>query len=506
MLHRVTSLLLLLYFSTTLFAQEAYLEFDSSCMMRLEYKGANMSQPYYSFSALLPNGSLLLMDVGFEKPMILRNQPGRLYKCQNFNLTLSDVDQINEEQIKLYVFLNDNSKLSAYPVDQVTLMQQTANGVSVYAQDAVFTFNPDSLVSGKNLAADNSKMQVYLEGIVKTQCAGGYIFRRKENADASAYKEWVIIPEIGIVEKSSVQGSGFLGEVKKSSLRLNKVGDQSYFDFLSKWCDELQASYYDGKEPNSKGDYKDLVEQPEEKNTDESKSKDPCAPSTEPGIHIVQKGETLYSLSRRYGVSLQDLRKWNNLVGTDIINVCQRLVVADPSLTPPPATEAPTTKQPSGIFEPKPTESILSKPDKMAKAAWQNAPEYHTVRPGETVAMLAYMYGYTEERFRKMNGLSSSEEIVPGQKLRTSDCVCPPGSVNAKTAKTADGVATTVTPDVKVDNNDVFFEPVRVHVVKKTDTLYSIAKQYDTTPERIMELNGMKKGDKIRPGQRLYVQ
>lgn len=501
MLRRVSSLLFFIFLSTAVWSQDAFLEFDTSCMMRLEYKIATSTNPYIAYSALLPNGSLLIMDVGSEAPAILRNKPARLYKCQNFNLSLADVNQINAGQIKLSVFLEDNSRLTAYAVDKVTLMQQTGEGINVYAQDAVFTFNPDSLVSGKNLASDNSKTQVYLEGIVKSQCAEGYIFRRKENADASAYKEWVIIPEIGIVEKSSVQGSGFLSDAKKSSLRLHKVGDQPYFDFLTKWCDEVQASYYDGKNPRSKGDYKDLVEQPADTNSEKNNAVDPCAPTKEPGIHIVQKGETLYSLSRRYGVSLQDLREWNGLQGTDVISICQRLLVADPKTLIQPSDQEKETTEPSSA-----SESVFSQPKEISGSAWQDAPEFHTVRPGETVAMLAYMYGYTEERFRKMNGLGANEAIIPGQKLRTSDCVCPTGTAASKSATSTGEKEAGMDKDKEVDNDDVFFKPIRVHVVQKTDTLFSIAKQYNTTPERIMELNGMSKGDKIRPGQRLYVQ
>ncbi len=29
--------------------------------------------------------------------------------------------------------------------------------------------------------------------------------------------------------------------------------------------------------------------------------------------HVVQRGETLYSISERYGIPLADLRKWNKL-------------------------------------------------------------------------------------------------------------------------------------------------------------------------------------------------
>lgn len=59
------------------------------------------------------------------------------------------------------------------------------------------------------------------------------------------------------------------------------------------------------------------------------------APSTDlqmeakPGfnIHVVKPGETLYRISRRYGVKVDTLRKWNKLPD-DIIEVGQKLIVS----------------------------------------------------------------------------------------------------------------------------------------------------------------------------------
>ena len=35
--------------------------------------------------------------------------------------------------------------------------------------------------------------------------------------------------------------------------------------------------------------------------------------AVQPGGHVVRQGETLYAISRRYVVSVQDLAAWNNL-------------------------------------------------------------------------------------------------------------------------------------------------------------------------------------------------
>jgi len=45
-----------------------------------------------------------------------------------------------------------------------------------------------------------------------------------------------------------------------------------------------------------------------------------------------------------------------------------------------------------------------------------------------------------------------------------------------------------------------------VHVVRKEDTLFSLAKRYETTIEAILKLNNMEKGEIIIPAQRLYVK
>jgi predicted ribosome quality control (RQC) complex YloA/Tae2 family protein len=46
-------------------------------------------------------------------------------------------------------------------------------------------------------------------------------------------------------------------------------------------------------------------------------------------LHTVQPGETLFRISRKYHVSVDKLRKWNNLLD-DTIEVGQKLIIAQP--------------------------------------------------------------------------------------------------------------------------------------------------------------------------------
>jgi cell division protein FtsB len=50
---------------------------------------------------------------------------------------------------------------------------------------------------------------------------------------------------------------------------------------------------------------------------------------SEESLHTVQPGETLFRIARRYHVSVEKLRKWNNLNG-DTIEIGQKLVIAQP--------------------------------------------------------------------------------------------------------------------------------------------------------------------------------
>ncbi len=52
-------------------------------------------------------------------------------------------------------------------------------------------------------------------------------------------------------------------------------------------------------------------------------------PSTIQTRYVVQKGDTLYSLSKRFGVSIEMIQKANNLTGTDI-KVGQELIIPKP--------------------------------------------------------------------------------------------------------------------------------------------------------------------------------
>lgn len=55
----------------------------------------------------------------------------------------------------------------------------------------------------------------------------------------------------------------------------------------------------------------------------------PAPSGGSPSVHVVQAGETIFRIARQNGVSVQQIRQWNNLKN-DVIEVGQQLIVAPP--------------------------------------------------------------------------------------------------------------------------------------------------------------------------------
>lgn len=154
-----------------------------------------------------------------------------------------------------------------------------------------------------------------------------------------------------------------------------------------------------------------------------------CPPATQSGIHVVQKKETMYSVSRKYGVPVADLLAWNNRKLDDVLSECTQLWVKNPGAAaarpnpPQPAKTDRPEEQVIGNQPTKPAETARPQPD-ISQYVRQTGGG-HIVAAGETVEGLAKLYGYTPERFREFNSLADYYIAKPGDFLRSTDCTCP---------------------------------------------------------------------------------
>ncbi|WP_097130845.1 LysM peptidoglycan-binding domain-containing protein [Spirosoma fluviale] len=115
------------------------------------------------------------------------------------------------------------------------------------------------------------------------------------------------------------------------------------------------------------------------------------------GIHVVETGQTLYSLAGRYGVSQADIRKWNNLPGNSVL-IGQALIVSEKAYqarmpsAPAPITTPKPVETPPRRSEPDASTHVANRPSEPHKAETkptppaESRPDHHTEASSAPVA------------------------------------------------------------------------------------------------------------------------
>ncbi|HEX8906993.1 MAG TPA: LysM peptidoglycan-binding domain-containing protein, partial [Longimicrobiaceae bacterium] len=121
----------------------------------------------------------------------------------------------------------------------------------------------------------------------------------------------------------------------------------------------------------------------------------------------------------------------------------------------------------------------------------------HTVEEGETLYGIARRYDVTVAALREANDLGAGATLQPGQRLRI------PRASSSRTAgrEREDGESRTTEHRRESSSRT----RVAHHVVKNGETLWSIARSYDTTVAAIRDANDMSADSVLQPGQRLRI-
>lgn len=119
-------------------------------------------------------------------------------------------------------------------------------------------------------------------------------------------------------------------------------------------------------------------------------------------FHIVQKGETLYAISRKYNVAVEELIVLNNMSSTGI-NEGQRIIVSGENIAIKnnenklESTKVNVEKLP----ETKPVQI-----DDAGNPVIVDGIKYHVIQPGETLYRLSVNYKVSVEKLQQWNNLS----------------------------------------------------------------------------------------------------
>lgn len=181
-------------------------------------------------------------------------------------------------------------------------------------------------------------------------------------------------------------------------------------------------------------------------------------------IHVVKAGETLFSLYRQYGVSVEQIKEWNKLSDNNL-QVGQEIIVGKNT------SESPAKKE---------------KKEQQEKEDEEVSGKIHEVKKGETLFSISRIYNVKWQDIKVYNGLESNN-LNEGQKLGI-----PPS--NIEVLKEEEIVASIDT----IDRPDT-------HIVKAGETMYSISKKYQLSSENIIDWNSLL-GPDIQIGQELMLK
>lgn len=149
-------------------------------------------------------------------------------------------------------------------------------------------------------------------------------------------------------------------------------------------------------------------------------------------IHIVEGGETLFAISRQYGVTIAELQAWNDLEGTQLSDG-QELTIFKPDSSnqePAVSAEADEVTQNSDD-EPESRESIVSD-------RGERGTTYYTVRSGDNLINIARQHNMTVDQLRDLNDLQS-DMIRVGQQLTVRDVQTAPSIAESAEESTPQG-------------------------------------------------------------------
>ncbi|MDP4240314.1 MAG: LysM peptidoglycan-binding domain-containing protein [Bacteroidota bacterium] len=195
--------------------------------------------------------------------------------------------------------------------------------------------------------------------------------------------------------------------------------------------------------------------------------------------HHVKSGETLSSISKKYGMTVEELKQRNNIKGNKL-NPKQRLKIKDEEtdmVVEPVQTSA---NSPVLLAENVGTKHVeASKEEQNAAATQTNAS--HLVKKGETLFSISKLYNISIDELKNINKILKGK-IHPGQQLKINHSVEQPK--NEQLAKADEAPKSTT------------------HKVLSGETLYGISKTYNIRVDELKKINNIPDG-KIHPGDNL---
>jgi len=257
----------------------------------------------------------------------------------------------------------------------------------------------------------------------------------------------------------------------------------------------------------------------------------PVAPVAS-ATYVVQRGDTLARISKRNNVKLNAILAANPGLKADHIRIGQKIAI-------PGVAEAAAPKVVSAA-SPKAAPAVAADVTAPAKTkasfkSYTGAKKDYTVRNGDTLGSIALSHGITIRALKELNGLKK-DQVRVGQKLSVpAEKVVAAKAEKSAPAKVADPAPKTEKADAAaakpVEEKPADVKPAEpkveaavpvaaetaqapvapavpsapaagpTYTVKDGDDLVSVAIAWGVSPSQVMDLNDLKAGEAIKPGQ-----
>ena len=120
--------------------------------------------------------------------------------------------------------------------------------------------------------------------------------------------------------------------------------------------------------------------------------------------HIVTRGETLFSIAKKYHVTVDALEKANKALGHDVkIKLGQTINI-------PTASKVEAKPKPEG-------KPLAAKPTPTVAITYSKTPSSHTIVKGESLYSLSKTYGVTVNQLKEANHLGADNKLSIGQTI-----------------------------------------------------------------------------------------
>jgi len=131
----------------------------------------------------------------------------------------------------------------------------------------------------------------------------------------------------------------------------------------------------------------------------------------------------------------------------------------------------------------------------------------YRVRPGDTLGRIASSHRTSVAMLAGLNGMKVGDPLQVGALLRLPQGKRSTGPAIASAPATPSPTMAAMAPKPVLSRVEGTAAPARspVHIVKRGDTLWGIAKAYAVTAEELRQWNDLKRSAKLQPGQPLRV-